>query len=899
MKNHRLSKLAVAMGLAMLPFTAVQAQEDAAEESANVERISVTGSRLQRTEAESAAPVQVFTAEDIEASGLTSMELILQQMSASAGFGGNPTSTYWVGGGWGTAQVNLRGLGVSRTLVLLNGRRVVNGGSGANASVDLNVIPTSIIERVEVLKDGASAIYGADAVAGVVNIITKKKYDGFMIEGRLAGTEHGDGEERQINMMLGASSDRGRVVLTLSYRDTDEVNMADRAPCPLVERTTGQLSCSPSGSTPGGRAVISSGPDAGQIINFNQDPGGDPNSYAPYDPEVHGSNSFPYLNAVNPVSTISFSTFGDYRLQGDTYAFAEVLYNQRRSNQTGAPNTLRNIDFAADHPSNPVGEDITVLMRRLDEGGGRHFDQEVNTWRFVTGLQGVVGDGWNWEFSYNYGRNTGRDGADNIVNLQRLNQVLTPSECGGDIPCSTLLGADSMSPEALDYILFRIDDNGGNEQRTLSFNINGDLTENRHGYIPVAFGVERRKERGWNNPDSSVVAGIMNTNQQEPLSGEYSVTEAYVETSIPLLSDMQFAELVSLDLAYRYSDYDLFGSDGNYKVGLHWNVNDNVKLRSTFSTAFRVPSIPELFSGVGEGNLTTSDPCSGWDQPSADPVVSANCQADGVPEGFQQQGSNILTQTGGNINLQPEHADTFTAGLVWDVDWVENLQVTVDYFSIEMSNAIRSVAGSTKLSACYNSEGMSHQFCSDDTFTRNALTGEVNFLSAQPDNVANEKISGWDASVFYATTLAGLDARFNWNLTYLDEYSIQPYEGAPVIDYAGKLTGGSGSFARVRSDVNMTLRSDDWRFNYTVRMIGSADDINASPGDIGASVSDVFYHDVQGTYYLDDNWTVQAGVNNLFDKSAPYVRSWTDANTDTMTYDLMGRQLYLKLRYEF
>jgi len=899
MKNHRFSKLAVAMGLAALPFTAVQAQESAAEETANVERISVTGSRLQRTEAESAAPVQVFTAEDIEASGLTSMELILQQMSASAGFGGNPTSTYWVGGGWGTAQVNLRGLGVSRTLVLLNGRRIVNGGSGANGSVDLNVIPTSIIERVEVLKDGASAIYGADALAGVVNIITKKDYDGFMIEGRMAGTEHGDGEERQVNMMLGASSDRGRVVTTLSYRDTEAVNMGDRASCALAESTPGELSCYGSGSTIGGRAVITSGPETGRMINFNQDPQGDPNSFSTYDPAVHNADFFDMLNAVNPVSTVSFSTFGDYRVHGETYAFAEVLYNNRRSNQIATPGTILNINFSADHPNNPVGEDIQLIQRRLEEAGPRYFDQEVNTLRFVTGLQGVYGDGWNWEFAYNYGRNTGRDGADNIVNLERLNRTLNPETCGDGVPCSNLLGYGNISQEAMDYILFRIDGNGGNEQRSLSFNVSGDLTENRHGYVPVAFGVEHRKERGWNEPDSSVVAGIMNTNQQEPLSGQYSVTEAYVETSIPLLSGMQFAEFVSLDLAYRYSDYDLFGSDGNYKVGLHWNVNDNLKLRSTVSTAFRVPSIPELFSGIGEDTLTTTDPCSGWDQPGKDPVVASNCQADGVPEGYQQVGNTVLTRMGGNPNLEPEDADTFTAGLVWDVDWVENLQFTLDYFKIDMKNAIRSVAGSTKLSACYNSEGLSHPFCAEDTFTRDPLTGAITFLSAQPDNVANETIAGWDASLFYATSFWGMDARFNWNLTYLDEYTVQPYEGAPVIDYAGKITGGSGSYARVRTDANVRFSRDDWQLYYSVRMIGEADDINASEGDIGARAPNVFYHDIQGTYFLTDNWTVQAGVNNLFDKSAPYIQSWTDANTDTMTYDLMGRQLYMKLRYEF
>src|SRR5690606_20018369 len=150
------------------------------------------------------------------------------------------------------------------------------------------------------------------------------------------------------------------------------------------------------------------------------------------------------------------------------------------------------------------------------------------------------------------------------------------------------------------------------------------------GFVPVAFGVEHRKEKGWRNPDSAVVAGVMNTNQADPIDGSYSVDEVYVETALPLLTDLPFAQNVNLELAYRYSDYDTFGGDGNYKASLHWQVSDAVKLRATRSTAFRVPNVPELFGGVAEGNLTTTDPCDGWDQPGKNPVVAANCQADGV-----------------------------------------------------------------------------------------------------------------------------------------------------------------------------------------------------------------------------------------------------------------------------
>ncbi len=900
---QKLLKSAVAIGVSATFLNAPLAHAQSNQTNQppeGVEKISVTGSHLKRMEAESAAPIQVFTAEDIEVSGMTSVEMILQKMSASAGFAGNQSNAYWTGNGYGTAQVNLRGLGINRTLVLLNGRRIVNGGTGANSSVDLNMVPVEMIERIEVLKDGASAIYGADAVAGVVNIITRKSYDGFTIEGRLGATDEGDGQDRNVNVIFGTSSNKGRITATIGYRSSDAFNMADQAGCALAEFVPGQLDCFGSSSTIGGRATILTGPNAGDRINFNQDPNGDGDFYEAYSAAKHNYNYFSYLNSVNPISNWNFSAFGDYDLTPDTNVFAEVLYNNRTSDQLATPGTIRDIEFAADHPTNPTGEDIKLDRRNLMEAGPREFFQDVNTFRTVIGMSGVFGAGWNWELAYNYGRNTAIDGMTNIVNMERLAAGLDADTCGtGAAPCIDVLGYGDLSQEAIDYLMFRTTDNGGNEQRAISATISGDLLELPAGWMPIAFGYEQRKEKGWRHPDSSIVAGIMNTNQADPIEGSYKVDEIYAETAIPLLADAPFAKSVSLDLAYRYSDYDTFGSDGNYKASLHWNVNDELKLRTTKSTAFRIPNIPELFGGVAEGNLTTTDPCNGWDQAGADPTVAANCQADGVPAGYQQFGSTILTTVGGNPNLQPEDADTFTAGLVWDVSFVENLQLTVDYYNIDIKNAIQRIPGSTKLSVCYTSEGLSHPFCSSEHFTRDSFTGDINFLSAQPTNAATEKVSGIDTALFYNTIIGDWKSDFSWNVSYLNEYTFAPFAGADVIKYAGYITGGRGSYTNWRSNASATFSKDDWRVHYSVQYIGGADDINASPGDIGDHAPSVFYHNVQGTYYVNSNFSVSGGVNNLLDKKPPFIQSWTDANTDTMTYDLLGRQVYLKLRYSF
>lgn len=215
----------------------------------------------------------------------------------------------------------------------------------------------------------------------------------------------------------------------------------------------------------------------------------------------------------------------------------------------------------------------------------------------------------------NWGRNTGTDGSTNVANLDRFEQTLDPARCsnapGAAIPCGDYLGHGDVSQAVLDYILFDTRDHGGNEQKSFTASINGQPFELPAGWVGFASGVEVRKERGWRNPDPLTVLGIANTNQQDPIGGEYTAREAFVELAIPLLHDSAIAQALTLSTAARYSDYDLFGSDMNYKVGLDWQLRPSLKLRANYATAFRIPNIPELFGGIAEGNLTTTDPCSG------------------------------------------------------------------------------------------------------------------------------------------------------------------------------------------------------------------------------------------------------------------------------------------------
>lgn len=897
--NNRSS---LALIIATSAAAAAPASTLAQAPAATLEEVQVTGTRIRRQDLEAVGPVTVFDAAAIEATGITSTETLLQRFSASAGFAGNQTNAYWTGNGYGTAQVNLRGLGINRTLVLLNGRRIVYGGTGANSAVDLNLIPTSIIERIDVLKDGASALYGADAVAGVVNIITRKDFDGLKISSKFGQTTESDGEEIAADLTLGVTGERGSLMASMSYTEGKAVNMADRASCALADAGDGTLICSGSSSTSGGRATFLTGPNVGQRINFNNDPNGDGDLFEPYSGAQHNIPYFQWLNAVNPIEKTTFTVFGNLNIAENAQFFSELIYSQRESDQIATPGTL--LDYyqpgvgrtafvvPASHPMNPTGQDIRLDRKRLVEAGVREFFQETDTWRVVTGFQGSFAQNWSWEVAYNKGRNTGIDGSTNIANLERVHQTVFSCD-NVTVPCADYLGNGDVSQEVLDYILYTQRDTGGNEQESITASLTGNILDLPAGPLGFAAGVERREESGWRDPDPLVVANIANTNQQDPISGRYEVDEVYAEFVVPILHGLTGVEHLEFSLAGRYSDYDLFGNDTNYKVGLLWQIAEGFKLRATRSTAFRIPNIPELFGGVAEGNLTTTDPCSEWSQRSPSDPIYQSCQLAGVPSNYVQLGNTILTTVGGNAELQPEDADTFTVGLVWEPTFADGLSLTLDYWEIELEDSIQQIPGSEKLAICYGTGNLNHPFCQPEHHTRDSLTGEVNFLSAQPSNVGSETASGIDLGIIYSSQVLGFNADVYWNISYLDEYSVTPFRGAEPIEYAGMITGGNGSYTHWRSDATLRVGRERWTGTWGVQYIGQADDVNTDSGP-GSDVSGVFYHTAQFSYRVTDAIDVAVGIDNVFDKDAPYVASWTDANTDTMTYDLLGRRWYLR-----
>lgn len=877
------SYLSICCSIAFVSAFTVNADEI---DSQTTERIEITGSRIKQVDLESASPVTVIDATQIAFSGISSVEELLQEMTAAAGPAGNATNAYWTSNGYATAQINLRGLGIKRTLVLLNGRRIVAGGTGANDSPDLNMIPVNLIKRIEVLKDGASAIYGADAIAGVVNIITKDDFSGAQLTMKAGASDKGDAENQEINLTLGSDFDRGNMVVNINYVNTGNALQSERNPCPLTE-VDGKLECFYSGSTVGGRATLADGSE----VQFNQNPTGDGNSYSTYSNSEHGYNWFESLNSYSPMQRFNIATLVNYDVNDDVQLSTELIYANRRSSQIVTPRGFAKVNVASDFVYNPTGQDLVLKNRRNVEVDNPEFFQETNTLQTSFMLNGELANYWQWQLSYSYGRNTGTDGWSYDFNDARVAQTLDSSVCSTEpdaaIPCGDYFGVGELSQEVIDYVTYQREGTGGNELRAWAGQLTGDLIELDAGTLAFAAGIEQRDEKGWRKPDTVA----QQNGDEDAISGAYQVKEAYIEFAVPLARNTAWAENLAADVALRYSDYSTFDSDTTYKLGLTWRINDAFMLRGVRSSAFRTPTITELFGGTNTENLITVDPCAG-----ATGTIKENCLAAGVPVDFVQDGSTVKTSVGGNPDVAPERANTLTLGAVWQSPYADDLAVTLDYFDIEIDNAINSVAGSNMLRLCYSDPVAYAAYC--DNIVRDENTHQVIEIEKRPMNAANEKVAGIDVNVKYKTEYNGYQLSLNWDVTRLLTHENTAFDGAETEVLLGKITADRGSYAKWKSNIQTSVATQDWKFNYSIRYIGKADDENGG-GPIGSSVPSIFYHDIQASYAMSDDLVFSAGIDNVFDKQPPFLTSTNDANTDVFTYDTIGRRGYIKANYYF
>ncbi|HET9485174.1 MAG TPA: TonB-dependent receptor [Xanthomonadales bacterium] len=950
---RRTSRRALALGILAALMPGAHAAAAGPDGATTLERVEVVGSRIRRTELETSQPVFVLERDDLVQTGLASVGDILQRITTH----GAALNTTFNNGGNGETRIDLRNLGPNRTLVLVNGRRWSTTLDGA---VDLNSIPLAIVERIEILKDGASAIYGSDAIAGVVNITTRDDYEGAEASAYLGENAEGDGRVESYDFTLGATGERASAVLNASYVKQEPIFAGDReiSAVPVFGLPANDARAGASGTSPFGRFAFGPGgrcsfdasgvyapgagtcrPVGGQRPSTTFDP--QTGAYRVWDPASDGYNFAPENYLQTPQERSALFAQGRYAL-ADTVSFrTELLYNERRSAQLLAatpisvsaqmPGSLR-VVVPANHLYNPFGQAVTQLNIRPG-GQSRLFRQDADTFRASAGLDGVFdlsGRSLGWNLGWTYTDTTVAESTRGQVNLLRLRDALGPSfrdasgapRCGtpdaviaGCVPFDPFHGPEGLTPTMLDYLYFVSQQGDRRELTNYVANVTGDLFELPAGTLAFALGYEYRREVGAQAKDALLQTGNVSRGGvgEVGFDGRNSVDEAYLELAVPLLADLPLARRLEASLAGRYSDYASFGDTTNLKAGIRWEPGADLLLRGTWSEGFRAPSIFELFdpSVTSAAPTVVFDPCTA--SFAGDAAARANCAADGVPGGsYVPDVGTFIVSSGGNPQLQPETATSRTLGLVWNPAWLPGFELLVDWFEIELEDSITFVDFERLLAACAFEGAPSA--CAQTT--RDAVTGELLQVDARTLNVGAERVEGYDLTLSYRFDTAFGRFALAWDSVYYAEHVIE----APVGTEALSLIGNYGQFEpgwRIRSNLGLDWRRGDFGAGVAARYFDALDEpcfLGAiglreacSSPDVSSTtfdglpenrIDDRWYFDVQASWNAPWNAELRAGVQNVLDEDPPVSRA-AFANSFDPQYPVPGRFWYVGYTQRF
>jgi iron complex outermembrane receptor protein len=478
-----------------------------------------------------------------------------------------------------------------------------------------------------------------------------------------------------------------------------------------------------------------------------------------------------------------------------------------------------------------------------------------------------------------------------------------------------------MTDAQVDYGFLGVNTKNDSTLNAWQVNISGEMGdfEMPGGDIGWALGYENRREEAASKPDGGAAIGAVAFTPGETTAGKYEVDEFYGEISLPILSGAPMAELLTLEASARWTDVDfLSDSDSVYKVALEWAPIQDIRLRGTYSEGFRAPNISELFLGIQQSAESYTDPCRNYGTSGTDANTVANCQADGLAPDFNLATFQATTLQGGNPNLQPETAETLTFGLVLTPSFLENLTVAIDYFDVEITDAVGTAPTSEVISACYASAGFSDPLCAlivgpafpgvDETPSPGAPTRrnsnlQISGVLQSSANLATYQTSGIDFQVKYdfETPIGFVDLFVTG--TYLSEYDYLPFAGGDVIKLAGNFGGdpaygNPATFAEWQANYGATLTRDDWGANLTARYMSETDDIDAAPANLSNVAASITYLDIQG-YYNWNDVTFTLGIRNLTDEDPPYVTAYDDMNTLQFSYDTQGRYIYGRASVSF
>ncbi|WP_020651574.1 TonB-dependent receptor domain-containing protein [Massilia niastensis] len=913
------TKIAVAVAFALHSMTALA--QDA------MQRVEVTGSRIRQVDLETAQPIQVMSQEQIQKSGLVTVGDIINNLSSAGTPAFSKGSTLTSNREQGGQYINMRNLGANRLLVLVNGKRWTQTVAGYT---DLSTVPSALIERIEVLKDGASSIYGSDAIAGVVNIILKKTMQGGTASAYVGQNEKNDGKTKDYSLSYGAGDEKASLMFGLTHSEQGEVWAKTRD---ITSFSFGPEHYNAGfGGGPWGRIrqVSATGAASGfdQILNHTGSYNGDgvgqdsrnPANYHPYrstnDPDVFNSSS--QMMFTSPTKLTSIFVKGSVALPYDMRLTTTAMYADRDSSRQIAGYPLSSTAQAKfpvyiDRNSyyNPYGSSVagaaaqdlffyrrTIEVPRVTDNNNRtlHIDAALEGEFELRSLP------WNWSVGYNHSSVDGSVLSTGNLNLLNLKKALGPSfrNASGVVQCGTaaapialaecvpwdILGGPSAStPEALAYVMSTGQSTYGSTVNSATADLTGELFNLPAGAVGLAGGLEYREVRGYDRPGQFEQSGYSTDLAGNATIGRYTVREAYLEANIPLLKGVPLADFLSLNLASRYSDYSNFGSTTNSKASMMWKPIKDLLARGTYAEGFRAPTVGDTFGGGSQSFDSYLDACdSAFGDAKSNATTMANCRAKGVPANFRQvnqAGSPVTAgggqtptpfQTGaGNAFLTPETAKTRTLGLVYSPSWVPGLSLSVDWFNIRVDNRITAVSATYVINQCYvnNVQG----FC--DAIKRDPLTGQITNLARGNANLGQLETEGVDLSFSYrlprnAYGQFGLRSE----TTYIDSYKIKSTATADWVEYAGEW-----DTYRVKSNIALDWSLGNWSATFATRYYSSQKNrcwttsIECSDPTAKTSWgtgynrhSAMVYSDLSIGYSLPWQGKILIGANNVFDK---------------------------------
>ena len=911
------------------------AQVPDTRQDAAIDEIVVTGSRIRRDPINEPTAVLEISRSDLERSGLTNLGDALQNLPIT---GSAPKSQFNVPGnsgfsqdgsgiGAGSVQLSLRNIGAKRTLVLVDGRRWIAGASasGVPGNVDLNTIPDNVIRRIEILQDGASAVYGSDAIGGVVNIITDRDFDGLSFDMQTGGyLKEGDGQSTGVGLKWGGGNGRTHAVVSASWRNELGIDTAarQRSAFPNPDATSCDVPSSFCSSfTPQGRFVF--GPDfaSGASITLNDgvlnDGGANIPAFDPANPASADFHAFTAADRFNyngadynylrtPNERVNLFAGARHETRAGMEVFATASYIGRSSATKAAPEPLclgngcgsritDNFFISARNPYNPFGVD-------LSPGGG--------TLEFF-------GRDLFWELYGSYAENRGSQQKKNSHNAARLQVAMgDPDVCAATPGCVPFNffggqgpdGNGSITPEMLDYVTYTQRDFSRQSLKNVALNFAGDIFSLPAGEAGFAAGIEFRDHAGWFRPDPIAERGETAGIPAGSTDGGFRATEYYGELSLPLTdADARYLEL---NLAGRSSDYSTFGTQATYKASMLFRPIEDLSLRGSISTGFRAPGIGELFGGAAREDFSFQDPCAdvlgkfgsangGRDTPQSQSII-ANCAALGVPVDFVQTNPQLSSISAGNRSLDAETSDSFTLGLVWSRDstsgWIARLTASIDYYRVEISDAVQGRNPGDVLTACVNT--LDPLFCD---LTPRTANGALDVIDNQLQNIGAIEASGWDLLVAYESPELPIGRfRATFSATLLSKYLEQTgnIDGAQTItDRQGTHTDETFqcAFPELRWVTNIEWMKDSWSGSLTLRW---TDEMTLSGAN---GVASALFTDARSSFtpeMLSERWTVSVGFNNLLDEDPPLCFPCGAIGMSQVAHDLPGRVGYLRVSYQ-